>query len=163
MTMPKTPVEIQESLHRFKEEYPDPNKVAFIMMRFGKTTSHDKMVDAVKRTLKTNHITGLRADDKEYHEDTLWNIRTYLHGCGFGIAIFDRIESEDYNSNVGLEVGYNLALGKKVCLLKDQTMKTLQSDLMGRLYQPFDTSDASNSIPKVLEKWLKDWGFAKEV
>ena len=157
----KMPVEIQESLKRFEVDYPDETKVAFIMMRFSKTRSHDEVVDAVKKSLKTNHITGLRADDKEYHEDTLWNIRTYLHGCLFGIAIFERIESEDYNSNVGLEVGYTLALGKKVCLLKDQTMKTLQSDLMGRLYQPFDTRDASNCIPKVLTKWLKDWGFAK--
>ena len=157
----KMPVEIQESLKRFEVDYPDETKVAFIMMRFSKTRSHDEVVDAVKKSLKTNHITGLRADDKEYHEDTLWNIRTYLNGCSFGIAIFERIESEDYNSNVGLEVGYTLALGKKVCLLKDQTMKTLQSDLMGRLYQPFDTRDASNCIPKVLTKWLKDWGFAK--
>lgn len=157
----KIPVEIQESFKRFKADHPDPSKVAFIMMRFSKTTSHDEMVDAVKTALKTNDIIGLRADDREYHSDTLWNILTYIHGCGFGIAIFERIDSDDYNSNVGLEIGYTIALGKKVCLLKDRTMKTLQSDLMGRLYQQFDTRDAGNSIPKVLTKWLRDWGFGK--
>ena len=27
------------------------------------------------------------ARDKEYHEDLYPNIQTYMHGCGFGIAI----------------------------------------------------------------------------
>ena len=130
------------------------------MMRFGKTPAHDEVAETVKRTLELNNITGLRADDKEYHHDTFWNILTYVHYCGFGIAIFERIESDDYNSNVGLEIGYTLALGKKVCLLKDKTLKTLQSDLMGRLYREFDTRDWK-TIPDVLDKWLKDWGLAK--
>jgi uncharacterized protein YodC (DUF2158 family)/nucleoside 2-deoxyribosyltransferase len=155
------PVAIRESLMNFKSEHPSESKAAFIMMRFGRTRSHDEMVESVKSTLATYGIIGLRADDKQYNDDLFSNIQTYIHGCGFGIAIFERIDSDDYNSNVGLEIGYTIALGKKVCLLKDQTMRTLQSDLMGRLYQPFDTRDASNCIPKVLTKWLKDWRFAK--
>ena len=41
--------------------------------------------------------------DKEYHEDLLPNILIYLHGCGMGVAVFERIEAEDFDPNVSLE------------------------------------------------------------
>ncbi len=104
------PIEIQESLTRFKEDYPDTNKVAFIMMKFSKTKAHDEIVDAIRSVLKSHGIVGVRADDKQYHDDLFYNIMTYMHGCGFGIAVFERIEAEEFNPNVSLEVGYMLAL-----------------------------------------------------
>ncbi len=68
---------------------------------------------------------------------------THLHGCGFGIAAFDRIEQEEPSPNVSLEVGHMPAMGKSVCLLKDKTLKNLQPDLMGKLYKPFDPKTQS--------------------
>lgn len=58
---------------------------------------------------------------------------------------------------MALEVGYMMALGKNVCLLKDQTLTTLQTDLVSKLYKKFDPQDPVASIPPVLEKWMKDW------
>jgi hypothetical protein len=48
------------------------------------------------------------------------------------------------------------ALKKPVCLLKDKTIKALQTDLLGKLYKSFDPQDPANSIPIELEKWLRD-------
>jgi nucleoside 2-deoxyribosyltransferase len=152
------PVEIQQSLRQFQLDHPYPNKVAFIMMKFGKTTAHDKIVQGIKDALAPHGITGLRADDKEYHADLYPNVLTYLYGCGFGIAVFERIEREDFNPNVSLEVGYIMALGKQVCLLKDQTLTSLHTDLVGKLYKTFDPQDPVSSIPPVLEKWMQDRG-----
>ena len=84
-----------------------------------------------------------------------------MHGCGFGIAVIERLQDDDFNPNVSLEVGYMLALGKPICLLKDKTHKTLQSDLGGKLYRPFDTQDPEASIPPVLSDWLRDKGLTK--
>jgi nucleoside 2-deoxyribosyltransferase len=84
---------------------------------------------------------------------------TYIYGCGLGVAIYERIESESFNPNVSLEIGYMLALEKPVCLLKEKTLKTLHSDLIGKLYQSFDVYKPSTSIPHALYKWLKDKGF----
>ena len=61
---------------------------------------------AIQSTLGTFGIAALRADDKEYHDDLLPNVLTYIYGCRFGIAVFERLEAEDFNPNVSLEVGY---------------------------------------------------------
>lgn len=152
------PVEIQQSLRAFKLDHPDPQKVAFVMMRFGTTPAHDKIIEGIRDTLKPYGIKAVRADEKEYHQFLMPNILTYLHGCGFGIAVFERIEQEDFNPNVSLEVGYIMALGKDVCLLKDRTLKTLHTDLVGNLYRTFDPQDPVASIPPELTRWLSDKG-----
>lgn len=152
------PVEIQQSLRAFKLDHPNPKKVAFIMMQFGSTPAHDKIVRGIRDTLTPYGLTAVRADDKEYHSSLLPNIQTYLHGCDFGIAVFERIEQDDFNPNVSLEVGYMMAMGKDVCLLKDKTLRTLHTDLVGRLYRTFDPQDPVISIPLELTKWMKDKG-----
>ncbi len=154
------PVEIQESLARFRVDHPDEAKVAFIVMRFGQTGLHEKVVKGIKSALEPHGITGLRADDKQYHDDLFNNVLTYIHGCGLGIAVFERIESNEFNPNVSLEVGYMMALRRPVCLLKDKTLGSLHSDLVGKLYRSFDAQDPIRSIPPVLCQWLMDKGLA---
>lgn len=155
------PPEIADSLRRFQNEHPDPGKACFLMMRFGTTRAHDEIAETIKQVLRSFGIEGLRADDKEYNDDVFGNIRTYLHGCGFGIAVFERLEKEDFNPNVSLEVGYLLALGKPVLLLKDKTLQKLHTDLVGRLYRVFDPQDIAATIPSEVEKWLKDKGLVQ--
>ena len=151
---------IHESLAKFKKDHPDEGKAAFIMMKFGRTPSHDKIIEAIRSAIKPYGIEGLRADDKQYHDELFPNIETYVHGCGFGIAVFERIETEEFNPNVSLEVGYMIGIKKPVCLLKDQTLRTLHTDLVGRLYRPFDTLDPGKTIPTELVRWLSDKGLA---
>jgi len=156
MTPMYVPPEIQNSLRDFRLDYPDPKKVAFIMMKFGRTTAHDKIVQGIKDALAPHGISAVRADDRDYHTDLYPNILTYLYGCGFAVAVFERIEKDDFNPNVSLEVGYLLAMGKEICLLKDQTLPLLQTDLMGKLYRTFDPLDPIASIPPALTKWMQD-------
>jgi hypothetical protein len=153
------PAQIKESLEHFRVDYPDQLKVAFLMMRFGTTKAHENIVAAIKKALDPIGITVVRADDKQYNDDLFPNVLTYMHGCGFGIAVFERIESEEFNPNVALEVGYMLALRKEVCLLKDRTLKTLHADLVGKLYKIFDPLDPLETIPKELSRWLQDKGL----
>lgn len=160
MSIAGPPAEIQASLARFKVDHPDERKVAFIMMRFGRTDAHAEIVEGIRKALEPHGIVGVRADDKQYHDDLFPNILTYIYGCGFGVAVFERIEDEVFNPNVALEVGYSFALGKPVCLLKDQTLKTLHTDLVGKLYRTFDSHSPVKSIPPELTKWLSDKGIA---
>ena len=152
------PIEITESLRVFRTDHPSPRASAFIMMRFDDGEQEKGILKTVQQTLKSSGIKGMRADDKHYHDDVYWNIMTYIYGCGFGIAIYDRIKSNIFNPNVALEVGYMLALDKPVCLLVDQTLNNLQTDIIGKIYKPFDTYNPSKSIPPVLHKWLEDKG-----
>ncbi len=153
---PAHPLEITESLQRFNVDHPNYDRNAFIMMQFGATQRHADIVDAIRETLAKYGISALRADDKEYHEDLFPNVLTYLYGSRFGIAVFERLEAEEFNPNVSLEVGYMRALKKSVCLLKDRTLKTLHTDLVGKLYKEFDPQDPKGSIPAQLSKWLTD-------
>ena len=150
------PPEIKISLQKFRENYPIPKKTAFIIMPFGKTPAHKKIVEALKQVFDKHGIVALRADDKEYHSSLLSNILTYIYGCDMGVAVFERLEADKFNPNVSFEVGYMRALNKPVCILKDQTMSTLPTDLLGELYKSFDPQDPKGSIPTELKKWLND-------
>ena len=150
------PTELAESMRRFRKDHPDPKKCAFIMMRFGTTKAHTEIVQGIRDSLDAYGIKALRADDKDYHDDLFWNILTYIYGCDFGVAVFERIEQEDFNPNVSLEVGYMMALRKPVLLLKDRTLKNLNTDLIGKLYKVFDPQDISTSMAPQVGRWLKD-------
>jgi hypothetical protein len=150
------PTELAESLKRFQRDYPNPSKCAFIMMRFGTTKAHNEIVQSIRDALASHGIKALRADDKDYHDDLFWNILTYIYGCAFGIAVFERIEQEEFNPNISLEVGYTMALRKPVLLLKDRTLKNLNTDLIGKLYKVFDPQNISDSIAPQLQRWLHD-------
>lgn len=150
------PLEITKSLEMFLRDHPDIKRNAFVMMRFGTTKAHDAIITAIRSTLEQYEIEALRADDKEYHDDLFPNVLTYIYGSSFGIAVFERLEEEDFNPNVSLEVGYMRALGKRICLMKDKTLKDLQTDLVGKLYRPFDPQDPAGTIQSVLEAWLRD-------
>ena len=151
----KCPVEIKESIEHFKRDFSDPKKVAFIMMKFGTTPAYKKIVTAIRDTLASHGIQGVTSDNKQYHDDLYYNVLTYLYGSGFGIAVFERIEADQFNPNVSFEVGYMLALKKPVCLLVDKTLK-LYTDLLGKLYKEFDPHDPAETIPDVISKWLRD-------
>ena len=152
----RLPAAIQESHERFRSDYPELNKVGFVMMQFSATTAHEAIEQAIKTTLSKHGVCGLLARDKEYHGELYPNIQTFMHGCGFGIAVFERIQSDDFNPNVSLEVGYMLGLKKPVLLLKDQTLHALQADLVGHLYRPFDPLNPGATIPKQIDRWLED-------
>lgn len=150
--------EIAKEIEAFNADHKG-KKTAFIIMQFSKTTAHDKIVQTIKDTLDKHGIIGLRADDKEYADDLFANIKTYMHCCDFGIGVFERILADNFNPNVSIEVGYMMGLRKNVCLLKDQTLKNLPTDLMGKLYKQFDPQDVEKTLPDQLEKWMKDKGI----
>lgn len=144
----------------FRRDHPDPAKSAFLMMPFEDTPAHTEIASCIREVCSSHGLDALRADDHEYSGEMLPNIRTYMHGCGFGIAVFDRLTSEHFNPNVSLEVGYMLALGKPICLLKDRTLTALNADLVGRLYQEFDPQRVRRTIPRVLSKWIRNQRLA---
>jgi len=154
------PVEISESLAAFGKAFPNPMEAAFLMMKFGKTKAHDQFVAAIRKAFAIHGITVLRADDREFHHDLFLNIQTLMHGCGMGVAVFERIQDEEFNPNASLEVGYMMALGKPLCLLKDQNLKTLPTDLIGRLYKPFDVQNPEETIPSHIDRWICDKGLS---
>lgn len=150
------PDELNIPLKRFRKDVPLKTKSAFLMMKFEDSPIQLKLIDVIAKNFKQKGITLLRADTKWYADNLLTNIRTYMHGCDFGVAIFDRVKTEYFNPNVSLEIGYMMAMGKDVLLLKDSTLQSLPTDLVGRLYHEYDFQKPEETLPLVLNKWLSD-------
>lgn len=157
------PTEIRDSLRNFQSVYPNADKQGFVMMKFGESPAHTEILKGIRQALSDCGMTALRADDRQFHDDLYYNIMTYIYGCSFGIAVFERILNEDFNPNVSLEVGIMLGLRKPVCLLKDSTLKLLHTDMVGKLYRPFDPQRAAETIPGSLLGWIKDKGIPLQV
>lgn len=150
------PDELNTPLRRFRKDFPPEMKCAFLMMKFEDTPIQLKLVETISKCFDEHGIKLLRADSKWYADDLLTNIRTYMHGCDFGVAIFDRVKTEYFNPNVSLEIGYMMAMGKNVLLLKDSTLNSLHSDLVGKLYHEYDFQNPETTLPVVLKQWIKD-------
>ncbi len=156
------PVEIQDSVDRFRADHSDLSRVGFLMMQFGKTEAHNGIVTGLRSLFAKYGITLLRGDDKQYHDDLMSNVLTYMHCASFGVAVFDRLEREVFNPNVSLEVGYMLAKQKPVCIVKDETLLTLPTDLMGKLYRTFSPDSAFTSIQPPVLHWATDIGIISQ-
>ena len=140
---------------KFQKDYPDPSKCAFVMMKHQGTDLHTACLEVVRAVCRKHGISALRAEDKSYTDDVLLNTRAYMQGCGLGIALFERYARDEFDPAVGLAVGYMLAMGKPVCILKDIALETLPTDSLKDLYEPFDPQAPEESIAPVLEKWLE--------
>ena len=118
-------------------------------------------VGSLARTHNSNEMTSVQITTPapSYRGYNIRRVFGCPRGCGFGVAVFERIEAEQFNPNVSLEVGYMRALSKEVCLLKDKTLTTLQTDLLGKLYRQFDPQDPERTIPNELSRWLSDKGI----
>lgn len=132
--------ELKEPLERFRMDYGINDKCGFLMMKFEDSILQRKIVEIIKSHFERKGIKILRADDKWYADDLFENIKTYMHGCNFGVALFERINSNDFNPNVSLEIGYMMAMNKPILFLKDRTLNSLHTDLVGKLYHEYDFS-----------------------
>jgi hypothetical protein len=147
------PPEIRDSLSKFRQQFAAPERVAFVIMRFDDTRLHHEIFEAIQKSLVDVGFTAVRADGRAFHDNLFENVLTYNHGCRFGVAVYDRLSTEEFNPNVALEVGYMMALRKPVCLLKDKTLRALNTDLMGRIYRAFDPQSPGETIPSQLKSW----------
>jgi nucleoside 2-deoxyribosyltransferase len=153
------PPDLQESIRKFYQVYPAKTRTAFVIMRLGKEKTQEKIYSFLKDNLKKFEITAVRADEKHFAPSLIQNVHTFLHCCTFGVAVFERMESDTFNPNVAYEVGFLYALRKPVFLLKDQSLKTLHSDLLGNLYVEFDTHDLKRSLRAAVRRWIAAQAF----
>ena len=111
-----------------------------------------------------DHPCGAEQDSKVYpQDDDLWtNVCSYMLGCKFGICVFDQIDARDFNPNVQIEYGFMRALNKRVLLLKDDRQPYMPTDIVGKVYKPFDTYDIESSVRSRVQAWAeRDLGLFK--
>ncbi|MFA4987948.1 MAG: TIR domain-containing protein, partial [Candidatus Brocadiia bacterium] len=127
----------------------------FVMMPFlqNKDDRFARLELIVRTELEKKGFRAWLSTDIELDSDLLDNITCYIAACKYGVAIFARKDDEqtgiiqrEFNPNVSLELGYMLSRGKRVLILKDAALPNLHSDLMGKLYAPFDLSKPGSQL-----------------
>lgn len=122
------------------------DKSVFIMVRYRKR--NEPLIKAIKSILSKNNHHGILASDHSLTDD-LYNPIACLLCCSKGIAIFDEAESEEkFNPNVAYELGMLNLLQRSCLILKHQSLKTLQTDILMKLYREYTTVEEACSHTK---------------
>lgn len=145
---------LEPHLREFLNEHPDPDRNVFVMMRFLTSAQLDEVHSSIKNALDVRGFHAARADDRDYTGELWSNIEVYMTCCRFGIAVFEDIESRDFNPNVSLELGYMLGRRKRCLILKEQRLPDLPADVVHRLYKPFDMFNVSASVTREVARWV---------
>lgn len=156
------PPELLEACKKFAAKHQAPSLCGFVMMGIKGKANKDPILKAIKEVCSKRGIQAVRADEKRFNGDLWNNVRTYMHGAGFGIAVIQASDSKNTRHNVAIEMGYMLALKKEVCILKERALRKMPADLVGKLYDEFDKKKPVRSIRNVLDTWLKDSDLGEE-
>jgi CheY-like chemotaxis protein len=54
-----------------------------------------------------------------------------------------------------MEVGYMYALGRRLLLLKERRMPAMPTDIVGRIYRPFDSYKISETVGLQVREWVE--------
>lgn len=145
---------LEPSLRQFLETHPEFDCNVFVMMRFIDSSQMNSIFATVKETLAARGFHAVRADDRDYTGELWSNIEVYMACSKYGIAVFEDIETRDFNPNVSLELGYMLGRRKRCLILKEQRLPDLPADVVHRLYKPFDMFDIPGSVGREVGRWV---------
>jgi hypothetical protein len=145
-------------LRRFFDEFPFETN-AFAMTRFPDPKEKQKLdpiADAIEAARGACQHRGLHlhlASDRKIMPEVWSNVAAHMWGCRYGIAFIEEHTEKGINLNMSIEVGSCLALGRRLALLRDETVKNMPSDLVGHIYHPLDLT-RPNSVTDQIDKWL---------
>lgn len=145
---------LEPQLRQFLTDHPDPERNVFIIMRFNSTPQFSELYEAISETLSAHGLDGMRADGRDYHPDLWSNVEIYMLGCKYGIAAFEDFEARDHNPNVALELGYMRARQKRCLILKERTLPSVPTDIVGSLYKVFDKFKIDETVRAQVERWI---------
>jgi hypothetical protein len=157
MRLTKEFVHLKPHIDSFLRSCPVNKKNVFIMMRYQDTKQFKEIETAIITSLTRSGLNAHLAKDHQFLPVNLWdNICIYMLACDFGIAVFEEIDSREFNPNIAIEVGFMKALGKECLLLKDKRMLQMPTDFCGHLYRAFDTYHIKKSISGEISNWIED-------
>jgi hypothetical protein len=135
------------------EAFVDSNvfdRSVFLMIKYRQ--KNNELLDEIKKVLLKDNLNGILASDHDITDD-LYNPIACLLCCSKGIAIFDEPEEDqEHNPNVAYELGMLHLLGRKTLILKHNSLKTLHTDILMKIYRGYETIEDVN---QELKDWIK--------
>ncbi len=97
------------------------------------------------------------ASDRQLHDDLWTNVTAHMWASRYGIGFFEDLvsPSRGLNYNLTTEVGAMLITGRRCCLLKDPSIASLPTDLVGLIRKDVSLSDDAQ-VDAVLHAWIRD-------
>jgi hypothetical protein len=137
-------------LEAFVSKYPF-DKSVFIMIRYRERNT--KLIKCIKNALSNEGLFGVLASDHNLTDD-LYNAVACLLCCSRGIAVFDTPEAKEiFNPNVAYELGMLHLLSRRCLILKHVSLKALQTDILMKLYTPYEKT---TQVPAIIKTWTRD-------
>jgi hypothetical protein len=128
----------------------------FVMIRYRDTKPFRELEGSIRDALREYGLRARLAKDRALSDDLWENVRIYMNGSQYGIAVFDEIHEREFNPNIALELGYMYALGRRCLLLKDKQMPRLPTDTLGKIYKDFDPHEVASTVPSQVRSWCED-------
>lgn len=158
------PPELVGPLHDFLDKHPFESNV-FGMTRFpaneGDPDPLGEALDVARETCEAHGLTLHLASDRQIVDDLWPNVAAHIWACKYGVAFFEDRGGHGINYNLTLEVGSMIVLGRRLAVLKDETIdqgqkvERLPSDLTGRIYKPVNL-DNSTTVEQALRAWITE-------
>jgi len=123
----------------------------FVMVAY--RSSLEKLVSDVRQALTDLGLNPVVARDHNLTDD-LYNPLACLLCCRYGVAIFDKGESKQlHNANIVYELAMMQTLKRPCMILKHRNVKTMPSDFLHKLYEPYRTTkDAVDAVKSWWER-----------
>jgi hypothetical protein len=153
------PPEIVRPLRHFLADHPFELNV-FGMTRFpdDEESEPDPVgpgLDVARELMAEHGLEFHLASDRQIMDDLWPNVAAHIWGCKYGVAFFEDRRKRGVNYNLTIEVGSVLVLGRRVAILKDESIEQLPTDLTGRIYLPVNL-DEPESVSVALRDWIEN-------
>lgn len=155
------PPELIAPLAGFLAEFPFDTNV-FAMTRFPKDTEDGEdpdvlvpCISALRTTCAAHGLTLHLASDRSIVDDLWSNVLAHMWACRYGIAIFEDHVDRGINYNLTIEVGGMLLAGRRTALLKDHTVPSMPTDLVGKIYRSVDLKRPT-SVASSVHSWIRE-------
>lgn len=155
-----SPPDLLAPLQNFLHAHPFDNNV-FGMTRFPEKNDEGDDADPVSPALEVAReicsAHGLEfhlASDRQIVDDLWGNVTAHMWASRYGIAFFEDRAKKGLSYNLTIEAGGMLVLGRRTALLKDESIKSMPTDLVGKIYKSVDL-DKPNTVRMAVEAWIK--------
>jgi hypothetical protein len=153
------PPALVQPLRGFLADHPFDGNV-FGMTRFpeakaGTADPVGRALGVARDVCKENGLEFHLASDRAIVDDVWPNVMAHMWGSRYGIGFFENLANRGLNYNLVTEVGAMLMTGRRVALLKDDSIEKMPTDFVGMIYKPVDLSDEL-AIRARLAEWFRD-------
>ncbi len=149
---------LREFLHQHEFD-----RNVFGMTRFPREGSSEppdpvkNALEVARATFKAHGLEFHLASDRQLHDDLWTNVAVHMWASRYGVGFFEDLAkpASGLNYNLTTEVGAMLITGRRCCLLKDPSITSLPTDLVGRIRKDVSLRDA-DTVETMLHAWIRD-------